>query len=151
MLCRRLAALDSLSDAIREIIVVKRLKKVASDPIFQSPRPSSLVGIGRNEDGWNLMPRLDQARVEFDPRHSGHLDVSDQAGGLIEMARCEKIGRRRESFDGVTQRPHESPHGLAKEFIILDDRDQWRFGQSALRHPREAALYGRFKRCRASI
>jgi hypothetical protein len=34
--------------------------------------------------------RLDQARVEFD--HSGHMDVSDQASGLIKTARCEKIG-----------------------------------------------------------
>jgi hypothetical protein len=36
------------------------------------------------------MLRLDQARVEFDSRHSGHLDVSDQAGDLVETARCEK-------------------------------------------------------------
>ena len=79
MLFRRVAALDSLSDAIHEIIVVKRLKKVTNDPVFQSPRPSSLVGIGRNEDGWNVMPRLDQARVEFEARHSGHLDIADQA------------------------------------------------------------------------
>ena len=27
------------------------------------------------------------------------MDVSDQAGGLVETARCEKIGRRWESFD----------------------------------------------------
>src|SRR5947209_4154335 len=127
MLCRRLAALDSLSDAIHEIIVVKRLKKVTNDPVFQSPGPSSLVGIGRNEDGWNLMPRLDQARVEFESRHSRHLDVSNQAGGIVEPAKCEKIGCRWESFDGVTQRSHESSHRPANEFIILDDRDQWRF------------------------
>src|SRR5438309_11984914 len=83
------------------------------------------------------MPRLDQALVEFDSCHSGHLDVRDQAGGLVEAARCEKIGCRRESFNGVTQRPHKSSHGLAKEFIVLDDGDQWRFGHSALRGSRE--------------
>jgi hypothetical protein len=79
------------------------------------------------------------------------MDVSDQAGGLVETARCEKIGCRWESFDGVTQRSHESSHGLAKEFIILDDRDQWRFGQSALRHRARPSLYERFKRCCPSV
>jgi hypothetical protein len=73
------------------------------------------------------------------------MDVSYQAGGRVKTARCEKIGRRWESFDGVTQRSHEPPYGLAKEFIILDDRDQWRFGQSALRHRARSPLYGRFK------
>ena len=84
------------------------------------------------------MPGLDQACVEFDSRHAGHMDVRDQAGGLVETARCEKIGCRWESLDRVTQRAHESPHGLANEFIVLDNRNQWRFGQSALRHSREA-------------
>jgi len=96
-----------------------------------------------------LVPRLDQARVEFDTRHPGHMDVSNQAGGLVETARCEKIGCRWESFDGVTQRPHEPSHGLAKELIILDDRDQWRVGQSALRHRARPPLYRRFKRSRS--
>jgi hypothetical protein len=47
-------------------------EKITSDTVFQSPRPYSLVGIGSNKDGWNLLPRLDQACVEFDPRHPGH-------------------------------------------------------------------------------
>jgi len=79
-----------------------------------------------------------------DSRDLGHMDVSDQAGGLVETARCEKIGRRWESFGGVTQRSHEPSQGLAKEFIILDDRDQWRFGQSALLHRARPSLFGRF-------
>ena len=71
-------------------------------------------------------------RVEFVPCHCRHMDVSDQAGSLVETARCKKIGCRRESLDGVTQRPQKSSHGIAKEFIVFDDRDQWRFGQAGL-------------------
>jgi hypothetical protein len=78
------------------------------------------------------MPQLGQARVEFVPCHCRHMDVSDQAGSLVETARCEKIGCRRESLDGVTQRPQKSSHRIAKEFIVFDDRDQWRFGQAGL-------------------
>ena len=43
---------------------------------------------------------------------------------IMETARCEKIGCLWESLDRVTQRPHESPHGPAKEFIVIDDCDQ---------------------------
>jgi len=39
------------------------------------------------------MPRLDQARVEFESRHCGHMNVSDQAGGFVEAARREKSRR----------------------------------------------------------
>src|SRR3984885_12180285 len=74
----------------------------------------------------------DQTRVKFRSCHCRHMDASDQAGSLVETARCEKIGCRRESLDGVTQRPQKSSHGIAKEFIVFDDRDQWRFGQAGL-------------------
>jgi hypothetical protein len=52
------------------------------------------------------------------------MDVRDQAGGFDEARGCEEIGRRRESVDAVAERPHEPYHGLAKELIILDDRNQ---------------------------
>jgi hypothetical protein len=81
------------------------------------------------------MPRLDQARVEFDSRHSGHLDVGNQAGGLVETTRCEKIGYRWESFDGVTQRPHESSR-IVLRFRHPDGR----------RFQRSLAIDGKFTR-----
>jgi hypothetical protein len=52
------------------------------------------------------------------------MDVSDQAGGFDEARGCEEIGCRRESLNSVAQRTHEPSHGLAKELIILNDRDQ---------------------------
>jgi hypothetical protein len=69
--------------------------------------------------------------VEFDSGHRRHMDVSDQAGRFDDTRRCEEIGCRRESLDGVTQRPHEPSHGLAKEPIIFDDRNQHRFRHAA--------------------
>jgi hypothetical protein len=84
------------------------------------------------------MPQLYQARVEFEARYRGHMDVSDKAGCLVETGRCQKIGCRREYLDSVTKGLHEHPHGFAKKFIIFDNRDQWRFGQAGLRHSREA-------------
>ena len=147
----RLGTLDSLLDAISEIVVVERFTKVTDEPVFQSPWPRGLVGIGGNEDGWNLMPQLDQMHIEFMSCHCGHMDVRDQTGGHVETARCEKTGCRGESLDGVTQRPQESSHGLAKEFIVFDDRDQWRFGQAGLPQSRAATPRRRVIRGRASM
>jgi hypothetical protein len=52
------------------------------------------------------------------------MDVSDQAGRFDEMRGYEKIGWRRERLDAVAQRPDEPSHRLAKEPIVLNDRDQ---------------------------
>jgi hypothetical protein len=77
------------------------------------------------------MPGFDEAPVELDTGHRRHMDISDQAGGFDETRGREEIGGRRESLDGVAQRPHEPSHGLAKELIIINDQDQWRFRHTA--------------------
>src|SRR5262249_43967772 len=50
-----------------------------------------------------------------------------QASRLGETRRCEEIGRRGKRLDGVTQRPHQPSHRLAKEPVIFDDRYQQLF------------------------
>jgi hypothetical protein len=62
------------------------------------------------------MPRLDQARLEFDSRHCGHMDVSDQAAGLVETAGCEKSGCRTESFDAAVQHDAEDGRQMRRAF-----------------------------------
>ncbi len=70
------------------------------------------------------VPDFDEVSVEFDSGHRGHMDVGDQASRFDETRGCEEIGRGGESFDGEAQGPHKPSHGLAKEPIVLNDRDQ---------------------------
>src|SRR6516162_7157675 len=68
--------------------------------------------------------------VKLGSGHRRHLNICDQASGLVEMRRREEIGWRRERLGTVTPRPHKPSHGFAKEGIILDDRDQCWFGHA---------------------
>jgi hypothetical protein len=65
--------------------------------------------------------------VKLRSGHRRHLNVCDQASCLAKIRRGEEIGCRRKHLDGVPARPHKPSHGLAKEPIILDDRNQYRF------------------------
>src|SRR6266853_4830473 len=109
------------------MLIINRFTKVTNDSIFQNTGSINVIGIGSNEDGRNRVPGINEALVKFDPGHRRHMDVSDQASCFREMRRCEEIGCRRENLDGVILRSHEPSHRLAKELIILNDRDQWCF------------------------
>ena len=45
--------------------VINWLAKVANDPIRQGVGPDNVVGVGRNEDRWNRVARIDEVSVEF--------------------------------------------------------------------------------------
>jgi hypothetical protein len=55
------------------------------------------------------------------------MDVGDQAGCFGKPRRGEKIGCRRENVDRITERSHEPAHGLTKELIIFNDRNEYLF------------------------
>src|SRR6266436_2449922 len=106
------------------MLLINWLTKVTNDPIVQGASPVNVIGVGRNEDRRNGVPDFDEVSVELDSGHRGHMDVGDQASRFDETRRCEEIGCRRETLGGVTQRPHEPAHGLAKEPIIFYYRNQ---------------------------
>jgi hypothetical protein len=120
------------------MLLINRLPKVANHPFLQNAGPDVVVREGRHEDRRNRMPGFDEAPVELDAGHRRHMDISDQAGGFDETRGRDQISGGRESLDGVAQRPHEPSHGLAKELIIINDQDQWRF-----RHTASGSSYGR--------
>jgi len=107
-----------------QIPLINWLAKVTNDPIVQGAGPVNVIRVGRHEDRRNRVPRLNEVSVEFEPGHGRHMAVGDQASRFDETRRCEEIGCRRESFDGVARRLQEPAHGLAKEAIILNDRNQ---------------------------
>ena len=112
------------TEALQQTHLVNGLAKVADDPIRERAELLDVVGVGGDEDRRNRVSGIGEVSIEVDSRHSRHLDVSDQAGGISEAMRREEIGGRPESLDSVAQRPHESPHGLAKELVVIDDRHQ---------------------------
>ncbi|MEA3022993.1 MAG: hypothetical protein QOK01_1845, partial [Alphaproteobacteria bacterium] len=120
----RLAGPQRRAETLQQTRLVNGLLKVADDSILERAGLVDVVDVGSDEDRRNRVSAIDKASVEVHSGHSRHLDVGNQAGGFNQAMGCKKIGGRSESLDGVAQRPHEPSHGLAKELIIIDDRDQ---------------------------
>jgi len=106
------------------MLFINWLTKITDDPVVHGPDPVNVVGVGSHDDCRNRAPCIDKVFVEFDPGHCRHIDVSDQASCFTETRGFEEIGGRWKSLDGIAQRPHEPSHGLAKERIIFNDRNQ---------------------------
>src|SRR5215472_17640359 len=85
--------------------------------------------------------------VEFDPSHGRHMNVGDQAGCFGEARGCEEICCRWKSLYGIAKRPHEPSHGVAKEPIIFNDRNQLLFHHDACGNSLEPAMRAP-KQCR---
>jgi PAS domain S-box-containing protein len=124
ILLGRLAGPECGAEALQQTRLVNGLSKVADDPIVERTGPVGVVGVGGDEDRRNRVSGIDEVSVEVDSCHCRHLDVGDQARGFIPPMGREEIGGRSERLDSVAKRPHEPSHGLAKELIIVDDRDQ---------------------------
>jgi hypothetical protein len=76
-----------------EMILIHGFAKVTNDPILQCACPDVDIGVGRHEDRRNCMPHFDEASMELQSVHCGHVDVGYQAAGLDEAGGSEKIGR----------------------------------------------------------
>ena len=121
----RLPRFESRMKAAFEMLVIHRLVEVTNDAIFQGALPDGLIRVCGHEDRRNRVARIHEMPLKLNASHSGHLNVSDQAGGFRKERRRQEIGCRGERFDGVAQRPYEFLHGFSKGLIILDDRYQW--------------------------
>src|ERR1700759_1817785 len=116
--------MESSTETPHETLLIKGLAKVTYDPFVQGADPGVVIMVGSHEDRWNREARIGEVSVEFGTGHPRHLDVGDQAGGLDKTRGRKEIGCPREHLSGVAKRPHEPFHSLAKELIILNDRDQ---------------------------
>jgi hypothetical protein len=114
------------------MVLIHRLTQVTQDPIVQGASPVGIIGKGRHEDCRYRVTHVDEASIELEPGHGRHMDVGDQAGCFGKPRGGEKIRCRRENVDRITQRSHEPTHGLAKELIIFDDRNQYLFHHRAM-------------------
>jgi len=86
-----------------EMILVHGFAQVTNDPILQSAGPDVVIGVGRHEDRRNRMPHVDEAFMELQSGHPGHIDVGDQAAGFANARGSEEIGGRCESLDSVAE------------------------------------------------
>src|SRR5205814_7266529 len=74
-LLKRARRSESRANTSYEIVLIHRFRQVTQDPIVQGASPVSIIGKGRDEDCRYRAARVDKAPVEFEARHSRHMDV----------------------------------------------------------------------------
>lgn len=66
------------------MVVINGLAEITDRPIGKSAAPSNLVRVRRDENCRDPMSLINQASVELDSCHAGHLNVGDQTRGCGE-------------------------------------------------------------------
>jgi len=90
---------------LQQIVFFERLMKITDHPVLQGTGSGVIIGVGRNQNRRNRTPPTDQAPMELDSGHTRHLDVGDQARGLVKARESEKVSRRSKSLNLISQRP----------------------------------------------
>src|SRR5205814_4416948 len=85
---------------------------------------NAVVRVRRDLDGWNAFSGNGQALIKLESRHPRHLHVGDQARRTGEKVRAQKLLRRCDGLDLISERPHEPLYRLAYRLIVVDDRNQ---------------------------
>ena len=85
ILCLRVTGLESGTKTPLKLVIVNRLAEITDDSIFQGAVPINLIWISSNENGRDRIPGICKMLVQFDSRHSRHVDVGDQAVGVSDV------------------------------------------------------------------
>ena len=94
--------LNSRTNALKEVILIKWLGQIKKHTGFQRLRVITLVGMSRDKNGWNMLPCGVQFEVEFEPRHTRHLHVGDQEICVDAPTRLQQAHARIERLNKVT-------------------------------------------------
>jgi hypothetical protein len=104
VLAGRLQRLIEVPDQGRS---VERLGQKADRTGLEGARADAFVRESRDENDRQAPPFGDQAALQLDAAHAGHLDIGDQAQRLIRLSRPQEFVRRCKRMGHVSERPHE--------------------------------------------
>src|SRR5262245_41990398 len=133
------ASLQRLVDQRYRRLCFERLAEEAQRSPSHRARLDPIFGKRRDKDDRYLTAPRQQQPLQLYPAQARHLQIGDQAGGVILMRRIQKLFRRCKRAYIKTQRAHQASQGRADRFIVIDDRDD--------RHVRQMITLGPGKEC----
>ena len=112
---------ERLIDAVDQGLPVKRLAEDTDCTRGQRALTPAAVWKGSNENDGNSMALGNQEILQLDSVHPRHLDVSNQAGRMIEVRRAQKFFRRRKRVSNKPVQSDELRRGDANGLVVIDD------------------------------
>jgi hypothetical protein len=89
-----------------------------------------VFGKGGDEDDWDTRATGLQFRLQFQPAHTGHLDIDDRARRAVQVGRGqERLAEANTQASWPSERTRAAHRGTNR-FVIVDDRDD-SLGQKA--------------------
>jgi hypothetical protein len=128
---RHIAAKSGV-EAFGQSFAVEWLGQETGCSRLQRSRANDLNGKSRDQNERHAMSLGAQVGLQFDTAHCSHLNICNHARRAIQLGRPQELFGRRKWMGDVPERPHEIAGRGANGFIIVDDRDHWKFGQNGL-------------------
>ena len=91
LICDPQSFLIAAFSASRRDVVAKWLEQTLYRTPFEQSCANRLVSMRGDKDDRNYFPAIVQFLLEVRSCHSGHGDVKDEASGLVNVARSEKL------------------------------------------------------------
>jgi hypothetical protein len=110
-------------ETLDEAVPIEGLGQVADRSRRKRLRANLLVGESREENERHTVPLSTQVVLQFDAAHSGHLNICNYTGEVIEAVRLQELFSGRECMYGVPERPQETISRGTDRCIIVDDCD----------------------------
>jgi hypothetical protein len=114
---------EGIADTIEQFILAERLYKKADNSGAEGMLPKAIARVRGDQNRWNALGHRRNPVMQFEPVHSRHIEVRDQAGDPAELGRTQEVLRRGKRLCGKSDRLYQCLGGLANGLIIVDDRN----------------------------
>src|SRR5215472_2303516 len=115
-------SLYRLVDEFYQRFTFEGLAEEAQGTSLHDARPQPLLRKGGHEDDRDVATLRQQRFLQFDAVQARHLQIGDDAGRMVEMARLQELFCGCKRVGAEAERRHEALDRATHRFVIVDDR-----------------------------
>jgi hypothetical protein len=107
-------------DALYQDAGIERLLQDRNGAGLQTANARVGFAMRGKDDRGNLASSCRQRMKKIQAAHSGHAQIEDHAGGVLEPAGLQEGFRGTKRLDGESEGEEEVPHGAAHPLVVID-------------------------------
>src|SRR5882724_1265297 len=115
---------QSCLDRSQQRFLAEGFEQVIHRAAPQGSQPQFLISMCGDEDDPHLGMAGNEMALQFEPAHSRHAHIEDQAVRLARTIGAQELLGRSKYFHHELDGPEQGPKGLADGVVVVDDRDE---------------------------